>query len=294
MAVLTTPQLRNEYAPPCHTSRVTIALNGAGKITVAAITQEAFLALNKCLVKWGYKTRKADTGAYNCRKITGGTGYSLHAYSIAADINWQDNPYGPRLVTDMPRGMIDDILAIRTKSGARVFGWGGYYKKNKDAMHFEVVCSKADLRSGINSATTPGGAAQPQEDDLANVTETEKARMLAAADAVERIEEFLREMPINGFFSYGGSDLNVLWTEKLKGDSATSQSITQRVWTGQEWERARVIVQGGIVPGSVVLGHRMNRGTRLNAFAQRTDGKAIYLKFVPEEDPTSWTVQVLP
>jgi hypothetical protein len=96
----------------------------------------------------------ADTGAYNCRQITGGTNYSLHAYGIAVDLNWSTNPYGRTLVTDMPIGMIEAIEGIRTAGGVQVWRWGGRYSNNKDAMHFEVVASPAELARGIQSQTT--------------------------------------------------------------------------------------------------------------------------------------------
>lgn len=108
-----------------------------------------------------YATRKADTGAYNCRKITGGTGYSLHSYGIALDINWQSNPYGSRLVTDMPSAMIADIKAIRTKNGKQVWRWGGDYSGNKDAMHFEIIASPADIATGIDPKTVKGSVVTP-------------------------------------------------------------------------------------------------------------------------------------
>lgn len=154
---LSTAQLRQVYAPACRDS---------GKNFAAA-----YAALDACLRKWGYRP-DANTGAYNCREITGGSGYSLHAYpdmapftfwngrrigamALAVDINPTRNPYGRRLVTDMPRGMVDDILAIRTTNGKQVWGWGGYYRGNKDAMHYEIVCSPADLATGIGTST-PG------------------------------------------------------------------------------------------------------------------------------------------
>lgn len=145
----------------------------------------AYEALDKELKAWNYKPEAHHTGSYNCRPITGGTNYSLHAYrdngtfifwtgvkvtmALAVDINWQRNPYGPRLVTDMPRGMVDAILAIRTNNGKQVWGWGGYYSGNKDAMHFEIVCSPADLATGIrsssSSAPTPTPTPTPVEED---------------------------------------------------------------------------------------------------------------------------------
>ena len=146
-----TSAMRREWAPPCGpaSSRVRIDLYGAGSISVRRECADAFRALSACLQAHGYQTRRNDTGAYNCRAITGGTGYSLHAYGIAADINWQTNPYGKPLRTDMSPAMIADIKKIRTRNGVQVFRWGGDYTGNKDAMHFEVVCTKADLATGI-------------------------------------------------------------------------------------------------------------------------------------------------
>lgn len=148
---LTTSQLRAAWSPACQDK--------------GDPYRAAYAALDAAFEAHDYRPRAGVTGAYNCRSITGGSGYSLHAYgpakpyafwtgvkiatSLAVDINWDKNPYGPRLVTDMPRAMIDDILAIRTNSGAQVWGWGGNYRGNKDAMHFEIVCTPADLATGI-------------------------------------------------------------------------------------------------------------------------------------------------
>jgi hypothetical protein len=159
--MLSTSQLRNAWAPACTGPFNRVSLHGEGVISIRGGTEHAWLALNACLVKWDYRTRRIDTGAYNCRKITGGTGYSLHAYGIAADLNWQSNPYGPTLVTDMPRPMVDAILRLRTRNGQQVFRWGGDYRTNKDAMHFEIVCDRHDLSTGIDPTTLPTQPAKP-------------------------------------------------------------------------------------------------------------------------------------
>lgn len=154
---LSTTQLRNAWAPACSASRGTrITLHGGAVITVDKRIAPAVLAMNAIFVKWGYKATPPDCGAFVCRRITGGTGYSLHAYLIAIDINWQANPYTKgQLVTDMPAGMVREITALRTNSGAPVWGWGGNYSSIKDAMHYEIVCSPADLATGIKGATAP-------------------------------------------------------------------------------------------------------------------------------------------
>lgn len=171
--VLSTSRLRVAWAPHCQPTKTSL--------------KAAYASLDACFKAFGYRPRKGVTGAQNCRRITGGTGYSLHAFAfdvlftfwtlirigmaLAVDVNWDKNPYGPRLVTDMPRPMIDAIYRIRTNSGAQVWRWGGYYAGNKDAMHFEIVCSPADLATGINPATLPGGSTPPPpptppEDDM--------------------------------------------------------------------------------------------------------------------------------
>ncbi len=170
---LTTSGARREWSPACTFEKRTIALHGQGRITVRVECVEAFLALDDCLRAHHYLTRAADTGAYVCRAITGGTGYSLHAFGIACDINWQTNPYGKRLVTDMPRAMVDDILSIKTGNGEHVFGWGGNYARNKDAMHFEVLCSRADLATGIRRVSIPP---TPQPKDWFDMATKEELR----------------------------------------------------------------------------------------------------------------------
>lgn len=155
--------MRGAWGPPC--------TNHPGWM------RPAYRELDRIFKKWAYVLDQTQCGAANCRKITGGTGYSLHAYfdgevyvfyngvrvtmAVAVDINWRLNPYGPNLVTNMPRGMIEEILTLRTNSGHQVWGWGGYYSGNKDAMHFELHCTPAQLATGIRSSSTstpaPGG-----------------------------------------------------------------------------------------------------------------------------------------
>jgi peptidoglycan hydrolase-like protein with peptidoglycan-binding domain len=162
--MLTTTQLRAAWGPACKLrDPVTLELHGAGRVHVDGRMADAVRALNDVLVRWDYRTRRADTGAYNCRKITGGNGYSLHAFGIAIDINWQSNPYGKKLVTDMPAGMVAEIKALRTRNGKQVWGWGGDYRTNKDAMHYEAVCAPADLATGIANTSAPSGTGIPHD-----------------------------------------------------------------------------------------------------------------------------------
>lgn len=155
---LGTSALRNAWAPACKGPFVTLDY-GTYKITVDKRTVEVWNAVDAIMRKHKYPVRRADTGAYNCRKITGGNNYSLHAYGIAVDYNWQTNPYGKRLITDMPPAMVEEIKNIALPDGTKILRWGGDYSRNKDAMHFEIVVSPQDL------ATFSGGSASTDDED---------------------------------------------------------------------------------------------------------------------------------
>lgn len=179
MAYAAQGSLRYWWAPACRGPWATMSLYGAGRVTVKGSIVEPVKALNKVLTAYKYYTRYADTGAFNCRRVTGGSSYSLHAYGIALDLNWQTNPYHYRLITDMFRPgdgrMPYRIEAIRTNNGRQVWRWGGLFGGNRDAMHYEITCSPADIRTGINWTTVYGGGgtvvpapalALPKDDDM--------------------------------------------------------------------------------------------------------------------------------
>lgn len=57
---------------------------------------------------------------------------SLHSWGCAFDINWDKNPMGSKLVTDLP----PEFVAAFTEQG---WEWGGGWKSIKDAMHFQFA-----------------------------------------------------------------------------------------------------------------------------------------------------------
>jgi hypothetical protein len=153
--MLTTPQLRQAWAPACAVPLRPVELVQGVRVNTHEKTVTAVRALGRVLEAHDYRVRQGDTGAYNCRQITAGSGHSLHAFGIAIDINWSTNPFRADnvLVTDMPRVMVNNILRIRTRSGVQVWGWGGNYRSVKDAMHFEIVCAPEELATGIDWET---------------------------------------------------------------------------------------------------------------------------------------------
>jgi peptidoglycan hydrolase-like protein with peptidoglycan-binding domain len=131
---------------------------GAAKIECNTEAVSAFRALGRVLRRWNYHVRSDVTGCYNCRAITGGTSSSAHAYGLAIDINWDTNPYRlDQVITDFSAGMISDIQSIVTNDGVAAFRWGGDWdgrpdtkQSNYDAMHVEVIATRAELRAGFD------------------------------------------------------------------------------------------------------------------------------------------------
>ncbi len=142
------------WGPPCKQDRTTITLSNGVRLTVASrIAELTNLILNECL-KRGYKIRQLDTGAYNCRFISGTTRWSNHAWALAADINWQLNPMRKPLTTNIP-------VWMRQLFNRYGFAWGGDYRGTPDAMHFEFMGTpgQADAATVIaRRELAPGGS----------------------------------------------------------------------------------------------------------------------------------------
>lgn len=166
------------YGRHCKSQMVRIRF-GPMKLSVNEHAKEAFEILGKILVKHGYKIDPRQTGSYNCRAIKGSNAWSSHSWALGIDVNWNDNPYGKKLVTDLPSEAVKEILALKTGTGHRVFKWGGDWDnrpetnhKYYDAMHFEIIVTPGELKSGIaydNSLTPTGDDVVSRGDRNGNV-----------------------------------------------------------------------------------------------------------------------------
>lgn len=84
----------------------------------------------------------ADAPAYTVRMLGGycprhqrhnpALPLSIHSYGAAVDFNWDTNPMGPELKTDLPPPFVN---AFRNQG----WEWGGDWKGIKDAMHFQYA-----------------------------------------------------------------------------------------------------------------------------------------------------------
>lgn len=153
------------WGDPCPRTLTTISFSST-RITVNTKSVEAFTALATVLDAHRYQVREKDTGAYNCRHMRNDPSkpMSSHSWGTAVDINWQSNPDGRTLRTDMSRAMVDDIIAIKTNSRHQVFRWGGDWDSDGDssdhsyvdAMHYELIVTPSELATGINWSTVKG------------------------------------------------------------------------------------------------------------------------------------------
>jgi hypothetical protein len=92
-----------------------------------------------------------NTSAFNCRAVTGGTGWSEHSYGWAIDINPAQNPYvnGRTVLPEAGRQWLnrgDVVPGMIVAPGAVVdgfryigWGWGGDWTSLKDYQHVSMT-----------------------------------------------------------------------------------------------------------------------------------------------------------
>ena len=98
-----------------------------------------------------FRSIEADnTSAFNCRPVTGGGGWSEHAYGRAIDVNPIENPYVSGGTTShrasipfldrsrIRRGMAYEGGALVRAFDAIGWGWGGRWSSVKDYQHFSA------------------------------------------------------------------------------------------------------------------------------------------------------------
>jgi hypothetical protein len=97
-------------------------------------------------------TKANNTSAFNCRAVTGGSGWSRHAYGKAIDINPVQNPYvyadghviDPNAARYTDRsldepGMIHEGDVVTKAFAAIGWRWGGHFNPPIDYQHFDTA-----------------------------------------------------------------------------------------------------------------------------------------------------------
>ena len=131
------------------TDLVDVNVLGRYPVRIQRPAVNALYALDAVLRATGYPMPTGPTGSYNCRKIGGSDLWSLHAYGIAVDIDYANNPYirgdtlEPGWGTDprwrITEAQVDAVLSITNSEGGRLWKWLGYGMRNAiDPMHFEI------------------------------------------------------------------------------------------------------------------------------------------------------------
>jgi hypothetical protein len=135
-----------------------------GELVVHEDAADAMITVFRALFDAGYPVRSMrlvddfdasdddsmaadNTSAFNCRAITGGTGWSEHAYGRAIDLNPVENPYvrGSSVAPDAGRefaarpelpGVIHDDDAVVRAFASVGWLWGGHWDSPVDYQHF--------------------------------------------------------------------------------------------------------------------------------------------------------------
>jgi hypothetical protein len=91
-----------------------------------------------------------NTSGFNCRQAVGGTGWSMHAYGLAVDVDPRENPYLQGGLVRPPEGRAfldrNDVrpgMAVAGGTLVRAFAdvgwaWGGRWKGTPDYQHFST------------------------------------------------------------------------------------------------------------------------------------------------------------
>ncbi len=138
-------------------------------------------AFNQVLIRTNYENPCDWIGSYRIKPIVGTRFWSWHCYT-AFDLDYGgDNPDSPdhpgidknphihrQIVRNDPgfgvewqisELQVDAIEAIRTNNGKRVWRWLGW--SIGDTMHFQPMCSRADIETGIDPQSIIGAVMDP-------------------------------------------------------------------------------------------------------------------------------------
>lgn len=161
------------WGPPCSGRIVTLVRADGLRLPVRAeLADLTAMLLDLTELGHGYDVLPGMTWGYACRKISGSSVWSNHAWGLADDLNAPRNPYasadwhrrnargtrpfGLAIVCDMPEAMV----AMWEAHG---FRWGGRYRTKPDPMHFEFMGTPADAATITRRLRTFLGSLSPTQ-----------------------------------------------------------------------------------------------------------------------------------
>ena len=181
--------MRAEYSTArCNTAQM-IRVTFPGPVSqtqwsllVESHTAPAWRVFANVMERHDYLFKESAGGTYNCRQIAGTTLWSLHSYGLALDLNPSKNGPQGSSTCDQPTAFRAAIKAIVTKSGRRVFAWGGDWSGgSQDPMHWQVGATKAEIASGV---------IDPGEDEM-NDADWIKLRAIVNDEVAKVMEDLL-------------------------------------------------------------------------------------------------------
>lgn len=138
------------WGTPCSGTVRTLVRGDGLRLPVRAELVDLTAMLIDETERLGYDVRPGETWGFACRRISGSSTWSNHAWGLAVDLNAPANPYAsadwharnargpwPHLVSDIP----PKVVALWEGCGYR---WGGRYLTKPDPMHLEFMGTPQD------------------------------------------------------------------------------------------------------------------------------------------------------
>lgn len=158
-----------------------------------------------------YDVHQHDTGAYNCRPISGTQTASNHSWGLAIDINWGENPQSSNFTSHIPPA----VVAMWNDCG---WFWGGFYAHaTPDTMHFEYIGTPGDVAKDAQKAAAYNQKGTPPMTTLTG----QKVLALALAAGFSRAEANV--MTVIAYYESG-------WNPNNVGDATLSKYGSRGLW----------------------------------------------------------------
>lgn len=171
--------------PNCQSSKMTAVIGGGVKVSVRREVATLVKTLMDNTERLGYAVLTGQTWGFACRAIRGTSTPSNHSWGLAVDINSLSNPMQSTFQSNIPPAVVRMWEACG-------FYWGGRYQNRPDAMHFEYIFRPTDVAGHLRRAQ--GWLAEPDDEQEADMTKEEHAKLMATNAAVAELQLQVRSI----------------------------------------------------------------------------------------------------